>query len=158
MCHRGCLLPSVVKDHPSRSTLSDRNVSAPGGAQCRSGVGPAKKTRNQIKNPATSAGRISPSLRALIPCALGRMCSKLVCFLPGVRNQPHLWMSRQARSVSRLPRDSGLYQLAFSIGSIQIPVKCHSNLLHLSAIFALWISQRPVDNAVLLGLNVAPGL
>ena len=71
-----------------------------------------RKTRSQIKNPATSAGRIRPPFWASVPYALGRKCSKLVFFLPGIRNQPHLWISRQARSVSRLPRESGLHQLA----------------------------------------------
>jgi len=38
-----CLLPSVVKDRSFRSTVSDRNVSAPGGARIRFGAEPAKK-------------------------------------------------------------------------------------------------------------------
>ena len=96
-----------------RSTVSDRNVSAPGGARNRFGADAAKPTRNQIKNPATSAGRIRPSL--------GRMCSKLDFLLPGVRNQHHLWMSRQARSVSRLPLESGLHQHQKSIAVSKIP-------------------------------------
>ena len=107
-----------------RSTVSDRNVSAPGGARIQFGAEPAKQTRNQIKNPATSAGRIRPSLWASFPRALGRMCSKLVFLLSGVRNQPHLWMSRQARSVSRLPRESGLHQPQRSIAKSKFPSSC----------------------------------
>jgi len=44
-----CLLPSVVKDRSFRSTVSDRNVSAPGGAQNRFGADAAcnKKTRRR---------------------------------------------------------------------------------------------------------------
>jgi hypothetical protein len=80
-----------------------------------------EKLLKPIKNPATSAGRIRPSAWAPLPRALGRMCSKLVFFLPGVRNQPHLWISRQARSVSRLPRESGLHQLPPSIAISKIP-------------------------------------
>jgi len=34
----GCLLPSVVKDQSFRSTVSDRNVSAPGGVRNRFGA------------------------------------------------------------------------------------------------------------------------
>ena len=124
---------------------SDRNVSAPGGAQCRSGVGPAKKTRKQNKKPGDER-RANPSLPlAPVPCALGRMCSKLVFFLSGVRNQPHLWMSRQARSVSRLPRESGLHQLPYSIGSIQIPVKGHSRFLHLAVAFPCEFHRQVVE-------------
>ena len=107
-----------------RSTNSDRNVSAPGGALSRSGVGAAKKTRTKLKNPATSAGRIRPSLWAHSSRAFGRMCSKLVFFLPGVDNQPHLWKSRQARSVIRLPRESGLHQLQDSITKSKLPSSC----------------------------------
>jgi len=92
-------------------------------AERRAGLEPTlrRKPSKQIKNPATSAGRIRPSVWAAVPRVLGRMCSKLVFFLPGVRNQPHLWMSRQARSVSRLPRESGLHQLLNSIAISKIP-------------------------------------
>jgi hypothetical protein len=107
-----------------RSTNSERNVSAPGGALSRSGAGAAKKSETQIKNPATSAGRIRPSLWVLCVCTLGRMCSKLDFFLSGVGNQPHLWISRQARSVSRLPRESGLHQLQDSIAKTKFPSSC----------------------------------
>ena len=75
----------------------------------------------------------------------GRKCSKLVFFLPGIRNQPHLWMSRQARSVSRLPRESGLHQLPYSIGSIQIPVKGHSRFLHLAVAFPCEFHRQVVE-------------
>jgi hypothetical protein len=114
-----CLLPSVVKDHRSEQPMG----TSPLLAERRVGLESTlrKKNRKQIKNPATSAGRIRPSLWAPIPRALGRMCSKLVFFLPGVRNQPHLWISRQARSVSRLPRESGLHQLQSSIAISKIP-------------------------------------
>ena len=44
-----------------------------------------------------------------------RICSKLVFQVPGVRNQPHLVLSRQARSVRGLPRGSGLHQHQESI-------------------------------------------
>jgi hypothetical protein len=112
-----CLLPSVVKDR-----RSDYNGTSPLPAERRVGLEPTlRKTLKPIKNPATSAGRIRPSVWASLPRALGRMCSKLVFFLPGVRNQPHLWISRQARSVSRLPRESGLYQLPASIAISKIP-------------------------------------
>jgi hypothetical protein len=77
-----------------------------------------------IKNPATSAGRIRPSPGRHFRAPLGRMCSKLVFFLSGVRNQPHLWMSRQARSVSRLPCESGRHQLQSSIPKSKIPSSC----------------------------------
>jgi len=113
-------------------------ISAPGGAQGRSGAGAAKKARKQIKNPATSAGRIRPSLWASFPRALGRMCSKLDFQLPGVRNQPHLWMSRQARSVSRLPRESGLHQLQSSISKSKIPSSCIQD-------FFIALSQCPCE-------------
>ena len=46
-------------------------------------------------------------MRRFVRAPLGRMCSKLDFFLSGIRNQPHLWMSRQARSVSRRPPNQG---------------------------------------------------
>ena len=67
----------------------------------------SEKSVQTIKNPATSAGRIRPSLQASFPRAFGRMCSKLGFFLPGICNQSHLWMSRQARSVSRQAPNQG---------------------------------------------------
>jgi len=101
-----CLLPSVVKDRRSVPRTSIGTSLLP--AERRAGLeSPLRKNLQPIKNPATSAGRIRPSLWVPVPRALGRMCSKLVFFLPGVRNQPHLWISRQARSVSRLPANQG---------------------------------------------------
>ena len=68
-----------------------------------------------IKNPASNAGliRLPPGPR----CArrLRRMCSKLDFFLSGIRNQLHLWISRQVRFVSRLPLESGHHQHQESI-------------------------------------------
>jgi len=53
---------------------------------------PNKKPGDERRaNPSISLGAFSAR-------PLGRMCSKLAFFLPGVRNQPHLWISRQARS------------------------------------------------------------
>jgi hypothetical protein len=119
----GCLLPSVVKDRRSAQQFPIGTSPLP--AERGIGLEPKpRKNLNKIKNPATSAGRIRPSLWALFPRALGRMCSQLVFFLPGVRNQPHLWMSRQARSVSRLPRESGLHQHHESISKSKVPSSC----------------------------------
>jgi len=120
-----------------RSTVSDRNVSAPGGARIQFGAEFAKNS-NQTKNPATSAGRIRPSLWASFVRALGRMCSKLVFLLPGVRDQHHLWMSRQARSVSRLPRESGLHQHQKSIAISKFPSSGIQD-------FFTWASQCPCE-------------
>jgi len=115
-----CLLPSVVKDR--RSAHKIPNGTSPLPAERRSVWSRrCEKPLKPIKNPATSAGRIRPSLWVPVPRALGRMCSKLVFFLPGVRNQPHLWISRQARSVSRLPRESGRHRLPASIAISKIP-------------------------------------
>ena len=52
---------------------------------------------------------------------LGRISSKLDFFLPGIRNQPHLLESRQARSVSRLSPESGLHRHRVSIAKSKIP-------------------------------------
>jgi hypothetical protein len=84
-------------------TNSDRNVSAPGGAHWRFGAATAIQHALKIKNPASSAGRVRPFPGPLSPRPLGRICSMLDCFLPGVRNQPHLWMRRRTRYVRRIP-------------------------------------------------------
>src|SRR5579863_3846057 len=97
---------------------------SPRPAEREIGLGPIpRKNLVQIKNPATSAGRIRPLLEAFY-APLERMCSKLDFFLPGIRNQPHLWMSRQARSVSSLSPESGLYQLPASISKSKFPSSC----------------------------------
>src|SRR5271170_7337020 len=69
-----CLLHSVVKDRPFRSSVSDRNVSAPGGAQTRIGAESAKKRTENKKpgderraNPSISQG--ASSARLLGGCA-----------------------------------------------------------------------------------------
>ena len=113
-----------------RSTVSDRNVSAPGGARNRFGAETAKKPK-QNKKPGDER-RANPSI------SLGRMCSKLDFFLPGVRNQPHLWMSRQARSVSRLPRESGLHQHQESISKSKVQSSCIQD-------FFMCLSQSPCE-------------
>src|SRR5277367_1387662 len=73
------------------------------------------------------------------------MCSKLDFFLSGIRNQPHLWMSRQARSVSSQSPESGLHQLPASIAKSKIPSSC----IHKSfgSFFGahLWISRSIVE-------------
>jgi hypothetical protein len=111
---RKCQLPSVVKDLSFRSQILIGT--SPRQAERNAGLEPACDLRfvwfffcpcGQQKNPASSAGRIRPLLGPLNLSALERMCSKLDFFLPGVRNQPHLWMSRQAPSVSRLPTNQG---------------------------------------------------
>jgi len=75
-----------------RPSTTDRNVSAPSGAQCRFGAGPAIENLGATKNPASSAGQVRPSRRPL-PRPLGRHSSLLDVYLPGVRNQPHLYVS-----------------------------------------------------------------
>src|SRR5271154_3519151 len=55
-----CLLPSVVKERSFRSSTSDRNVSAPGGAQNRFGAESAKK-RPENKKPGDER-RANPSI------------------------------------------------------------------------------------------------
>jgi hypothetical protein len=49
-----------------------------------------------------------------------RICSKLVLLVPGVCNQPHLILSRRARSVRGLPGVSGLHQHPESISNFRI--------------------------------------
>jgi len=56
---RQCQLPSIVKEPPLLSTSTDGSVSAPGGAQCRFGVDPAKPANN--KKPGVER-RANPSL------------------------------------------------------------------------------------------------
>jgi len=139
-----CQLPSVVKDRSFRSTASDRNVSAPGGAQCRFGANPAITSEQQ------KTRRRAPGESVLLPsryirATLERMCSKLDFVLPGIRNQPHLWMSRQARSVSRLPPESGLHQLQSSITQSKFPSSCIQDSFTFSRVFCLWISPASVE-------------
>jgi len=110
-----CQLPSVVKDRSFRSSISDRNVSAPGGARFRFGAEPAenKKPGNECRaNPSFFLG--------LFPLALERMYSKLVFVLPGIRNQSHLMMSRQTRTVRRHERTSEVCRLPWSISEFQM--------------------------------------
>jgi len=109
-----------------------------------------KKIENKIKNPATSAGRIRPSLWRLFRAPSDGCARSSFLFLSGVRNQPHLWMSRQARSVSRLPLESRLHRLQYSIGSIQIPVKGHSRFLHLAVVFPCEFHRQVVEIDVIL--------
>ena len=62
--------------------------------------------------------RACPSIRfgrVLVAQPPERKCSKLVLQKPGVRNQPHLEVSRRARSVRGLPDKSGLHQHQESI-------------------------------------------
>jgi hypothetical protein len=97
-----------------RSTASDRNISAPGGAQHRFGA----DTANSNKKPGVER-RACPSFRLgwlLVAQSPERMCSKLVLFqVPGIRNQPHLVVSGRARFVRGLPCKSGLRQHPGSI-------------------------------------------
>jgi hypothetical protein len=46
-------------------------------------------------------------LSRYVRATLGRMCSKLDFFLPGIRDQPHLWMSRQPGPSAALPPTQG---------------------------------------------------
>jgi len=109
----GCQLPSVVKE--LRSVQSLPIGTSPRPAERDPGLEP---TSREIKNPASSAGLIRPLLQPLEPTQpSGRMCSMLDFFLPGVRNQPHLMMRRQTRSVSRLPGRRGPYPHQVSIAS-----------------------------------------
>jgi len=99
-----CQLLSVVKELVP-FTASDRNVSAPGGAPQRFGAAATIQKALQIKKPGVER-RACPSIR--FGCCLpaqppGRICSKLVVLVPGVRNQPHLYLVRQTRSVRRIP-------------------------------------------------------
>jgi len=55
-----CQLLSVVKELSFRSSVSDRNVSAPGGAHWRFGAATAIQNCPKIKNPASSAGHVRP--------------------------------------------------------------------------------------------------
>src|SRR5579863_8451861 len=118
---------------------------SPRPAEREIGLGPIpRKNLVQIKNPATSAGRIRPLLEAFY-APLERMCSKLDFFLPGIRNQPHLWMSRQARSVSRLSPESGLHQLQASISKSKFPSSCiHDSFGSFFGVH-LWISALIVE-------------
>jgi len=118
VCLSGCLLPSVVKDRSrgncSRNLRSRRSAGPVWSRRCEKSSKTNKKPGDERRaNPSISLGVYS--------VALGRMCSKLVFFLPGIRNQPHLWISRQARSVSRLPHESGLHQHRASIAKSKIP-------------------------------------
>ena len=103
-------------------TVADWNISAPGGAQ--QGLEPMLRT---TKNPASSAGHVRPSAMGCVLLAQPprRICSKLVLQQPGVCNQPHLELSRQARSVRGLPDESGLHQHQESIA-----VSCMSSSIH----------------------------
>src|SRR5271163_4678777 len=73
------------------------------------------------------------------------MCSKLDFFLSGIRNQPHLWMSRQPRYVSRPSPDSGLYQLPPSISKSKFPSSCIHNSFGSFFSRRLWISPSFVE-------------
>ena len=99
-----------------RSAVSDRNISAPGGAQYRFGA----DTANNNKKPGVER-RACPSFRLgclLVAQPPERMCSKLVLVQkPGVRNQPHLVISERARFVRGLPCKSGLRQHPESISA-----------------------------------------
>ncbi len=61
-----CQLPSVVKERHSDHLFPVGTSPLPAEREFRFGAEPAKK-RETIKNPATSAGRIRPSLGALLP-------------------------------------------------------------------------------------------
>ena len=113
-------------------------LSAPGGAQ--HGLEPTLRT---TKNPATSAGHVRPTAlgRVLLAQPPKRICSKLVLQKPGVRNQPHLGISRQARSVRGLPDKSGLHQHQQSIALSCTASSGHVRFLDLH----LWISPHSVE-------------
>ena len=90
------------------------------------GLGP-KARKNVVDNKKTrqrAPGGSVHFLRSSLDAPLERMCSKLDFNQPGIRNQPHLWMSRQARSVSRLSPESGLHQLPASIAKSKFPSSC----------------------------------
>jgi len=81
-----------------------------------------------------------------------RICSKLVVQVPGVRNQPHLVLSGQARSVRGLPAKSGLRQHQGSIANPCVSSSARNLFFH---IFFLWISPPPVG--IQWGESVACG-
>jgi hypothetical protein len=116
-------------------------------AERRIGLEPnLRKSELKIKNPARAPGESVHRIRRQVRAPLGRMCSKLDFFLSGIRNQPHLWMSRQARSVSRLSPESGLHQLPASIAKSKIPSSCiHDSFRSFFGVH-LWISPAVVEN------------
>src|SRR3984885_281914 len=75
------------------STTSDWIVSPPGGALQRFGAA-AAKTVFCNKKPGVERRADPPILRAML-LALGRTCSMLDFFLPGVCIQTHLWIRRR---------------------------------------------------------------
>jgi hypothetical protein len=125
-----------------RSTVADRSISAPGGAQHRFGADVANNVVANIaatnKKPGVER-RASPSIAWATPWErpLGRHCSNLDCFLPGVRNQPHLWMRRQTRFVRRNPNESEVHRHQESISIFGISSSINELFLQRS----MWISQ-----------------
>jgi hypothetical protein len=103
-------------------------------------------TANSKKNPARAPGESADHIRRKVRAPLGRMCSKLDFFLSGIRNQPHLWMSRQARSVSSQSPESGLHQLPASIAKSKFPSSCIHKSFGSFLGAHLWISRSIVEN------------
>jgi len=105
-----CQLPSVVKDRPFRSTISDRNVSAPGGALNRFGANSASNKKPGVER------RASPSIpRGIWSDPLDGLARSSISFYPVFVTNLTSSFSRQARSVSRLPDKSGHRQHQESI-------------------------------------------
>jgi hypothetical protein len=156
-----CLLPSVVKDRPCRSTVSERNVSAPGGAPCRFGAGTAKKPCKQQKTRRRAPGK--PVLPAgLFVRPLGRHSSMLDCCLPGVRNQPHLLRVKKPRYLSGLPGCPSPHQHPSIIPTISRPSSCHPRILCVQSVNFTGpcgnhlITGSPLRSHQHVGYNVAP--
>jgi hypothetical protein len=144
-----CQLPSVVKDRSFRSTVSDRNVSAPGGVRIRFGAEPAENKKPGVER------RASPSIPQAIQS--GRLDGSARCsisFYPVfVTNLTSV--SRQARSVSRLPRESGRYQHQRSIPTFarsSSPCKLFSHSFSVDFTATVEIASGGSGNLILLVL------
>jgi hypothetical protein len=83
------------------------------------------------KNPASSAGLFRPSLEPLVARHPERKCSKLDFFLSGIRNQLHLWVSRQVRFVSSLSPNQGSTNIKQVYWKKSFRQACSKNLLKL---------------------------
>jgi hypothetical protein len=102
-------------------------ISAPGGAQCRFGAATACTNKKPgVERRACPSTRLGRFLPAQPP---ERICSKLVCLIPGVRNQPHLnlWPVPVRQ---RTPQRSEALPTSIQYTYFSVPVKLHSTNFH----------------------------
>ena len=111
-----CLLPSVVKDRRSVHQFPIGTSPLP----AERGIGLEPKSRANKKPGDERRASPSYSCGRSYPAPPERMCSKLDFFLPGIRNQPHLWMSRQTRFVRTIPGKSEVRRHQGSIAKKKI--------------------------------------